>query len=110
MNDEKDMKDERADGRNGERKMVSVIGLIVWRWGTGFAVLVAAYGAMWVKANAPSRTQFEALTGQVQGLREDMIRVGTHRERVDKLESRLERIDERTLELERRSTPRRTAP
>ena len=104
------MKDERDEGRNGERKLLSVIGLIVWRWGTGAAVLVAAYGAMWVKANAPSRTQFEALTGQVQGLREDMIRFGSHRDRVDKVESRLDRLDERTLELERRATPRRTIP
>jgi hypothetical protein len=93
-----------------ERKAVSVVGIIIWRWGMGIAALVAAYGAMWVKLNAPSRDQFNLLTVQVQGLREDMIRMSSQRDRVEKLESKLEAVIERTIELERRSTPRRTIP
>jgi len=92
---------------NGEKRLISVVGLIVWRWGTGIAVFVAAYGAMWVKTNAPSRIQFDMLTAQVQGLREDMIRFGSQKERMDKIESRFDRLDERILEVERRATPRR---
>ena len=95
---------------NTEKSFAAVVGLIVWRWGTGIAVLVAAYGTMWVKTNAPSRLQFEALTIQVQGLREEMIRYSNHNERVLELKLRQDRIEERVLELERKSTPRRTQP
>jgi hypothetical protein len=79
--------------RNDERKLLSIIGMIAWRWGTGIAVLVAAYGAMWVKANAPSRAQFDLLTGQVQEIRENVIRFGDYKNRIDDFELRLRELE-----------------
>jgi hypothetical protein len=99
-----------SEPRNGEKRFISIIGNIVLKWGVGIAALVAAYGAMWVKTNAPSRAQFEALTLQVQGLREEMIRVGVRDEKIGQLETKLEKYDDRLLELERRATPRRLIP
>lgn len=95
---------------NGEKHVVAIIGLIVWRWGSIIALGFVAYGSMWIKQNAPSRAQFDTLTGQVQGLREDVIRMGGQKERTEKLETRIERYEDRILELERRSTPRRPLP
>lgn len=95
---------------NNERKLISVVGMIIWRWGSFIAFGLAAYGSMWVKLNAPSRAQFDKLTEEVQGLREDMIRITVHKERTDKIESRLDKNEDRILELERRATPRRIIP
>lgn len=99
------MSDSRA---NGEKHILAIIGLVIWRWGSLLALGVAAYGSMWIKLNAPSKIQFDLLTAQVQGLREDMIRFGGIHDRMNKIESRIERNEDRLLELERRSTPRRT--
>jgi len=94
---------------NGDKKLISIVGLIVWRWGTGIAVLVAAYGAMWVKTNAPSRIQFESLTTQVQGLREDMIRFSNQAEKLSDIRLRQDKMDDRLIDMERRLSgpPRR---
>lgn len=96
-----------SEPKNGERRIVSVVGLIVWRWGMAAGTLIAAYGVMWVKINAPSREQFQALTSQVQGLREDMIRAERIKDGVDELKHKLDRLDDRLSEVERRVPPRR---
>ena len=94
-----------SDPKNGERKLISIVGIIAWRWGVAAAVAYGAYGAMWVKMNAPSREQFYLLTMQVQGVREEMIRWASQREKLESLEKRFEKVDDRLMDLERRASP-----
>ncbi len=99
-----------TEPKNGEKRLVSIVGLIIWRWGVAAAVGIGAYAGLWVKANVPSREQFQALTAQVQSLREEMIRAEKIKDILDELKRRQERTEERIGELERKSTPFRPPP
>ena len=101
------MKDEANDG---EKRTIGAIGTILYRYWVIIATGIGLYAAMWLKINAPSRSQFEALTIQVQGLREEMIRFSNQRDRLDKMELRVDKNDERILDLERRVSPRPPRP
>lgn len=96
-----------SEPRNGERKLISIVGIIVWRWGMGLGLAVAAYGAMWVKLNAPSREQFDLLTVQVRGLREEMIRGERLKDSLEEVRRNHDKLEERVKELEHSATPRR---
>jgi hypothetical protein len=94
----------------GEKRTIGAIGTILYRYWVFIATALGLYAAMWLKINAPSRAQFEVLTIQVQGLREEMIRFSNQKDRVDKMEVRIEKYDERLLDLERRLSPRPPRP
>lgn len=54
---------------------------------------IGSYATLWVKANAPTRSEFIELARMVQNLREDLLirsgqeqRIGDHESRIRKLE------------------------
>lgn len=95
-----------------EKSLWQATGRFIWRFGMTVGVAIAAYAALWVKANVPSReqfealqsnaaskAQFEALAGQVQGVRDELLRRTDHQDRLRDFELRLR-------DLERKFPPR----
>lgn len=72
--------------------------VVVWRWGMALVGLAAsgiAFNAtMWVKLNAPTRTEFNELSKGVQSLREDLIRRESQQIQLTHHDKRITQLEE----------------
>jgi hypothetical protein len=91
---------------NGDEKMGAFVGRLIWRFGLSILVGVGTYAALWVKANVPSREQFETLQQstvsklqfetlslQVQTVRDEVLRWPNYRDTVKDFEARLRELE-----------------
>lgn len=66
---------------------------IIWQVGTLAFFAVTTYATMWVKANAPTRTEFNSLREALQNLHDDFLRRAGHGERLDDHEERIRKLE-----------------
>lgn len=66
---------------------------IIWQVGTLMFFGMTTYATMWVKANAPTRAEFNELKNALQDLHDDFLRRAGHSERLDDHEERLRRLE-----------------
>jgi len=91
---------------NGGRKAGAFIGRLVYRFGLLALAAVGAYASLWLKANVPSREQFETLQQstvsklqfetlslQVQTVRDEVMRWPNYRDTVKDFEARLRELE-----------------
>ena len=91
-----------TDNGNVDKKAGAFVGRLVYRFGLLAVAGAGAWASLWVKANVPSREQFEALSAQVQNVREEVIRRPDHLETLKDFEFRLRDLERKTT-----GTPRR---
>ncbi len=93
-------------GANADRNLWLVTGRVVWRFGLTAVTGATLIATLWIKANVPSReqfetlqsntaskTQFETLSAQVQNVREEVIRRPDYRETLKDFEMRLRELE-----------------
>jgi hypothetical protein len=93
------------DNGTVDKNAGAFIGRLVYRFGLLAVACAGAYASLWVKANVPSREQFEALSAQVQSVQEEVFRRPDYRETLKDFEQRL-----RDLERKFPALPPRRAP
>ena len=74
-------------------RLAKTVGLLLYRYGTTILIAIGAWAAMWVRANAPTKEEFNALIEQVRGLREEQIKTGTYWRVIEDHEQRLRKLE-----------------
>lgn len=66
---------------------------IIWQVVTLAFFLLTTYATMWVKANAPTRAEFNSLREALQNLHDDFLKRSSHGEILDDHEDRLRKLE-----------------
>lgn len=77
--------------------MKDIIWPIIWQSGTLIFFGMTTYATMWVKANAPTRVEFNELKGALQNLHNDFLLRAGHGERLDDHEERIRKLEKDVL-------------